>query len=301
MACVRQMEDAEMIGKKEEVRPHVSSKVRAFGRARIDIAQRVSTPQDWDALWKRPQQEFPFTWGKYWKQCVEYRVDDFAAEVGFLIDVLGLPVTSFSPSYAMFTSPVGDFYFSVVQAQEHGYSTPPESFRIQFMVADIFAVSQEMERRGIVLDQVPEPIADGSSLFLASFRTPHGINIDLWGEVTPSAAEPSKVFQDEAQDIAEVEADVSVYSAIKDQGKNAEEFDQEEDEMMVKDSLEEDSADDFFEEIEDTPPEKPSAIKKSAPQSWKTPENVRNETVEEPQYVDETEVEYETYQPIPLK
>jgi hypothetical protein len=63
---------------KQPDRPHVSARVRAYGRARVDIARRAVTPQDWEELWKPPQNPFPFTWGKYWKQCVEYRVDDFA-------------------------------------------------------------------------------------------------------------------------------------------------------------------------------------------------------------------------------
>lgn len=39
---------------------------------------------EWNELWKPPQNEFPFTWGRHWKHCVEYRVDDYAAEAGSL-------------------------------------------------------------------------------------------------------------------------------------------------------------------------------------------------------------------------
>jgi len=113
---------------------------------------------------------------------VEYRVDDFAAEIGFLIDILGLPVNAFDPDYAMFTSPEGEFFFAVVPAGE-GTSTPPDAIRLQFMLADIFATADELESRGIAFEQPPQPVAPGAALNIATFRTPHGICIDLWGTV----------------------------------------------------------------------------------------------------------------------
>jgi catechol 2,3-dioxygenase-like lactoylglutathione lyase family enzyme len=162
----------------------INPRVRALGKARIDIARRAQTPAEWQKLWKPPAHSFPFRWGESWKQCVEYRVDDFAAEVGFFIDVLGLPVNALDPDYAMFTSPQGDFYFSVVQA-EAGTSTPPDAIRLQFMVTDIFATVEELESRGIAFAQQPQAVRSGSTLQIATFLTPHGICIDLWG-VVPS-------------------------------------------------------------------------------------------------------------------
>ena len=67
--------------------PRINPRVRAYGKARLDIARRAQSRQDWDTLWKKPLHEFPFTWGAYWKQSIEYRVADFAAEIGFFIDV----------------------------------------------------------------------------------------------------------------------------------------------------------------------------------------------------------------------
>jgi catechol 2,3-dioxygenase-like lactoylglutathione lyase family enzyme len=164
----------------------VNPRVRAFGKARIDIAQRAKSREDWERLWKRPSNPFPFAWGEAWKQCVEYKVDDFAAEVGFFIDVLGLPVNAFDPGYAMFTSPHGDFFFAVVPTPEAENSTPSDALRLQFMVADILATTQELERRGIEFEQAPQPCQPGSSLHIGYFRTPHGICVDLWGMVKPA-------------------------------------------------------------------------------------------------------------------
>jgi catechol 2,3-dioxygenase-like lactoylglutathione lyase family enzyme len=162
---------------------HVNPRVRAYGKARLDIASRVQSPSDWEKLWKRPAYAFPFVWGEYWKQCIEYKVDDFAAEVGFYTDILGLAVNALDPGYAMFTSPARDFYIAIIPTPEGVKSTPPDAIRIQFMLADVFAVAGELERRGITLEQWPRPCTDGSSLYVGYFRTPHGICVDLWGQV----------------------------------------------------------------------------------------------------------------------
>jgi len=166
----------------------VNPRIRAYGKARIDIAQRVKNPEDWEKLWVRPSNPFPFIWGESWKHCVEYKVDDFPAEVGFFIDVLGLEVNAFDPGYAMFTSPQGDFFLAVVPAPAGGNSTPPDALRLQFMVIDILTTTRELEKRGIVFDQPPQSIQPGSSHWISSFHTPHGIPVDLWGIV---AAETS--------------------------------------------------------------------------------------------------------------
>jgi len=160
---------------------HVNPRFRAYGKARIDIAQRAATRDDWDRLWKKSTFPFPFSWGQSWKQCVEYRVADFAAEVGFFIDILGFPVNAFDPDYAMFTSPNGEFFFSVVPAQADEESTPPDAIRLQFMVVKIIETAVELQRRGVVFEQWPAPAGENSPLLIGSFRTPHGIGIDLWG------------------------------------------------------------------------------------------------------------------------
>lgn len=167
--------------KRQARKHHVNPRFRAYGKARIDIAQRAQNEDDWYDLWKESSNPFPFKWGKNWRQSIEYKVDDFAAEVGFFIDILGLPVNAFDPDYAMFTSPGRDFYFSVVPVFEEEESTPPDAIRIQFMVEDIFDLIDELEQRGVVFEQQPQPCEPGSSLYIAYFRTPHGICVDLWG------------------------------------------------------------------------------------------------------------------------
>ena len=166
---------------KEKKKEYINPRFRAYGKARLDIAQRAKTRQDWDELWKGSTNPFPFNWGESWKHCVEYKVDDFAAEVGFFVDILGFPVNAFDPAYAMFTSPGGDFYIGVVPTQEKADSTPRDSIRLQFMVKDILQTTKELERRGVLFEQQPRPCQPRSSLYIGYFRTPHGIPVDLWG------------------------------------------------------------------------------------------------------------------------
>jgi catechol 2,3-dioxygenase-like lactoylglutathione lyase family enzyme len=168
---------------KEKEQKYINPRFRAYGKARIDIAKRAKTRQDWDELWKGSTNPFPFTWGESWKQCVEYKVDDFAAEVGFFVDILGLPVNAFDPAYAMFTSPGGDFFIGVVPTPKKGNSTPKDAIRLQFMVKEIMETTKELERRGVRFEQQPQPCQPGSSLHIAYFHTPHGIPVDLWGYI----------------------------------------------------------------------------------------------------------------------
>lgn len=181
----------------------INPRVRALGKARLDIARRAQTPADWERLWKAPAHDFPFTWGERWKQCVEYKVDDFAAEVGFYIDILGLSVNALDPDYAMFTSPQGDFFIAIIPVPvgpAEAFSTPPDALRLQFMVADIFATVEELESRGIAFEQQPQPVQPGSTLHIATFLTPHGICIDLWG-VLPSLRPSLATAEEDNEDI----------------------------------------------------------------------------------------------------
>lgn len=167
--------------KKSIVNYPVNPRFRAYGKARIDIAQRATNRDEWDRMWKRTTFDFPFTWGNSWKNCIEYKVKDFAAEVGFFIDFLGFPVNAFDPDYAMFTSPNGEFFFSVIPVHEGEQSTPPDAIRLQFMIQNIKETASELERRGIIFEQWPAPSSMGSPLLIGTFRSPNGIPIELWG------------------------------------------------------------------------------------------------------------------------
>lgn len=179
----------------------INPRVRAYGKARLDLARRVQNGEDWNRIWRPPTHPYPFQLGGAWKQCIEYKVDDFAAEVGFLIDILGLEVNSLDPGYAQFTSPQRDFFFGVVETPPGYHSTPPDALRIQFMVDDIFNTTEELENRGIVFDVPPQPCQAGSALNIGSFHTPHGITIELWGIVNDTIFSHYAASEDELYDL----------------------------------------------------------------------------------------------------
>jgi catechol 2,3-dioxygenase-like lactoylglutathione lyase family enzyme len=193
----------------------INPRVRALGKARLDVARRAQSPADWQSLWKPPAHPFPFTWGERWKQCVEYRVDDFAAEIGFFIDILGLPINALDPDYAMFTSPDGDFFFAVVPA-EAGATTPPDAIRLQFLVADLYTTAEELESRGIAFEHPPQPVQPGAALHVATFLTPHGICIDLWGIVEKANRRPALATDEDDEDVflpGQQDDDLSLFTA----------------------------------------------------------------------------------------
>ena len=158
----------------EQPRPSpANAAFRKLGQARLEAFRSKETE-------KKPQPGFPITFGACWKQCSQYAVDDFAAETGFWMDGLGLPVNAFGPDYAMFTSPGRDFFFSIVPASKANPATPKEAVRLEFMVEDLPALAAELERRGIRFEKPPAPESPGSPMWKGSFRTPHGIAVNLW-------------------------------------------------------------------------------------------------------------------------
>ena len=233
----------------------VNPRVRAYGKARIDMARRANEAADWKHIWKAPMHPYPFRLGEAWKQCTEYKVDDFAAEIGFLIDVLGLEVTALEPTYAQFSSPQADFYIAVIETPKGHPSTPPDALRIQFMVKDIAATARELESRGILFELPPQPCQPGSQLHIGSFRTPHGISIELWGMSQPT--QPSPYAENEQDLLAlmseEKEAPIPAYQPGRAQTPPLEQAEDEDEEEFFPgiDEAAEDVAEDAATEEED--------------------------------------------------
>ena len=223
---------------KQKEKKYINPRFRAYGKARLDIAQRAKTRQDWEELWKSSTNPYPFTWGDSWKHCVEYKVDDFAAEVGFFVDILGLPVNAFDLSYAMFTSPSGDFYIGIVPTPEKVNSTPKDAIRLQFMVADILATTKELERRGVIFEQQPEPCQLGSSLHIGYFRTPHGIPVELWGQIGHQDdhidLDLDDEFGDEDHDDQQLDLTLVVESKIDSEDSEKDKLDARENDKFVE-------------------------------------------------------------------
>lgn len=156
---------------------HIDPRIRALGKARIDVTRRAKDEREWQMLWREPRYAYPLQLGEGWRYCVEYSVEDFAAEIGFYIDVLGLPVSAFSTSYAQFTSPEEEFYLGV-RAAEVDQPAAAGAMRIQFQVQDLPRTVEMLERRGVAVTQNPIP----PDRLIASFHSPNGAWIELWGE-----------------------------------------------------------------------------------------------------------------------
>jgi catechol 2,3-dioxygenase-like lactoylglutathione lyase family enzyme len=240
----------------------VNPRVRAYGKARIDVTRRAHDEREWQALWHEPRFPFPFTWGDSLKQCMQYTVADFAAEIGFFIDILGFPVSAFSTNYAQFTSPDQAFFFAVREGEE---VTPPDSLSIQFMLKDLAGTIQQLEQRGIVFEHKPE--AEAGSPAVAVLRSPHGVRIELWE--TPRlqpVTQPEAVESDELVDFwsdedADDELDLEIEvndekSPVQTQFENIEEPSLPEEPVYV---------DDEETPEEDSPAQPPAASKEVPP------------------------------------
>jgi hypothetical protein len=165
------------------------------------------------------------------------------------------------------------------------------------MVEDIFKTATELERRGIAFEQPPAPVGEGSSVYIAYFRTPHGICVDLWGTAEAQASQPpqpevmeSTLSEEETTtELSETESETEedLFGEATTEARTGatypvEELAQEED---------------LFEEVQEelvAPPKvekaRPLPVKQTAPEEL------------EPEYVDveEPEEDFPTYQPIPL-
>ena len=159
----------------------VIARYRELGEARIEVSRQAKSREDWDRLWKAPLHPFPFEWGECWKQTAEYKVADFAAEVGFFIDIIGMTFNAIDPSYAMFTNEALDFCFSVVRAPEGVAPTPPDAIALEFMIDHLVETADTLRSRGVEFEAEPAPFGEGSPLCMCRFRTPNGIAVRLWG------------------------------------------------------------------------------------------------------------------------
>jgi predicted enzyme related to lactoylglutathione lyase len=188
---------------------HINPRIRAYGKARIDITRRARSEKEWQEMWREPLNSLPFDLDSGWKFCFEYMVADYAAEVGFFIDVLGLPVRAFSPVFAQFSLPGDEFGFNVIAAQEDQEDTNPNTIRMQISVKDIERVVKTLESRGVAFERTLAPVDVGSSTTSACFRSPHGVCIELFGELRSSSPEvrsgiPYDALDEPAPDLEEL-------------------------------------------------------------------------------------------------
>ena len=99
--------------------------------------------------------------------------------------------------------------------------------------------------------QTPEPLSEGSKMHTATFLSPHGICIELWGEVRIATAEV--VEMDESEEV-ESPSEVEAVDEIPKQP------------LLEKSSDPDDDFDDLFEEVHDEPAGKLKLANQGKPQ-----------------------------------
>ncbi len=154
---------------------------QGLGESRVKSISGINSPEEWAEKWLNSVHEFPFDFAECWNMTVEYVVDNFEAELGFYIDILGFSINALDSAYAMVTGPNDDFHVSFVPRAPGMSSTPPEALKIEFMVKNIMTLVKELKARGIEFESEPGPYGGSdSSFYTGVYRTPHGIRISLW-------------------------------------------------------------------------------------------------------------------------
>ncbi len=153
---------------------------REHGVRRLEIAEKAKSVEEWVALWHDPPHAYLFNWGDCWKATIEYRVEDFSAEIGFWIDIVALECNVLSSDFAMVLSPDHHFCISIKRAED-GDITPANAISIQFMLKDVCRVAAELEERGVHFEKEVAPETPGGSLYHGVLRTPSGIAVELYG------------------------------------------------------------------------------------------------------------------------
>lgn len=240
---------------------HINPRIRAYGKARIDITRRASDEREWQSKWRAPLHPYPFTPGRGWMFSVEYKVDDFAAEVGFYIDVLGFEVHAFSPSYAQFTDPDNNFLFGVSAAKEGEESTDPDSIRLQLNVGNIFNAVKMLEERGVAFEQKPVPVPGHPDMVVGYFRSPHGVCFDLFGDIVLDDDDEDYPKEDE-QDEAEANRLIEEILGLADDT----DADEEDEEIINEDETEEEERErDYLDLISQPNPKSQKVTHRSFP------------------------------------
>jgi hypothetical protein len=118
----------------------------------------------------------------------------------------------------------------------------------------------------------------------ATFLSPHGICIDVWGEVRIATAEVVEIEESEAV------VPPSEVEAVDEHPKQP---------ISNKSIDPDDDFDDLFEEVHDEPVGKSKVVNQNKPQP-KISED-EDDSHDEVQYIDEPETNFPAYTPIPLR
>ncbi len=150
-----------------------------YGMRRLDVLKRITSRDDWMKLWPKARHSYPFVWGDCWKAVAEFGVKDYAAELGFYLDILGMKVNATWPDHAMIMSPEGDYTFTIYRAKR----TATE-LNLQFMIGNIQQAVAKLKRRGVtVVQDLNADWGEQNPMRTFKLKSPSGMVITLWGMV----------------------------------------------------------------------------------------------------------------------
>jgi hypothetical protein len=81
------------------------------------------------------------------------------------------------------------------------------------MVADIFSTIEKLKQRGIQFVQEPQPVSEGSCQWLASFKTPNGVCLEIWGLVEEQDSTTPEIHQEKIRKPSGAESGLAVSPA----------------------------------------------------------------------------------------
>ncbi|MCC7492832.1 MAG: hypothetical protein IT204_10810 [Fimbriimonadaceae bacterium] len=153
----------------------------ALGEHRLALIGSFTSAADWQQRWPAPQHDWPFEWGTCWKACFVLPVPDFAAEVGFFIDLLGCAVNAAWEDHVMLMSPDGAFTFTLTRGQPGAL---PPGLRLELMLGNLTAAAAALAARGVPHQPLGAPWGEDSPMRTCELLSPSGLPLQLWGFVT---------------------------------------------------------------------------------------------------------------------
>ncbi len=125
--------------------------------------------------------------GVVFRQMFEYAVIDYEIEVGFFSEIFGFSVIAMTQDYALFTTPAGDFHFSLRAAGKHDTASRFDGLKLLFMTADFASAEAHIHASGLIEDA---EVRNGSpSQRVLYFTSPAGLPIEIWEDPTAKGAE----------------------------------------------------------------------------------------------------------------
>ena len=116
------------------------------------------------------------------KQWTEYHVDNFEAELGFYVDILGMKAQSLNQDYAVVHNEPREFYIGFWRASKDKPATPTGSISICFFFENIRNGVAKLKDRGVEFTDNIKPFPDeNGTCRLAKLKTPNNHNIEIWG------------------------------------------------------------------------------------------------------------------------